>query len=96
MSMGNRGMESAATDEGKDRGVHYSDRLGRDTKSMGDRGIAGGMESAATDEGKDRGIHYSDRLGRDTMSLVDRGTVRTMVGFATEKGSIAAYTTGIA
>jgi hypothetical protein len=71
--MGNRGIEGCATNEGEDSGVHYSDRLGRDTVSMGDRGIAGGMEGCATDEGMDRGKHYSDRLGRDTMSRSDRG-----------------------
>jgi hypothetical protein len=76
------GMESAATDEGKDRGKHYSDRLGRDTKSMGDRG----MESCATNEGKDRGVHYSDRLGRDTKSMGDCGIAGGMEGCATDEG----------
>jgi hypothetical protein len=58
MSMGDRGMENVVTDEGNNRGVHYSDCLGRDTKSMGDRG----MESTVTYKGKDCGVHYSQVL----------------------------------
>jgi hypothetical protein len=56
-SMSDRGLESAATDEGEKRGIHVKrNGVGAGevlTMSMVDRG----MESAATDEGEERGIH---------------------------------------
>ena len=50
-------MASNATDEGKESGVQYSDRLGRDTMSSSDHG----MESTATNEGMESGMHFSNR-----------------------------------
>ena len=80
------GMESCATDEGMDCGVHYSNHLGRDTMLLSDRGMEYAMVSNATDEGMDRGVHNSDRIGRYTISLSDRGSAGGFVGCATDEG----------
>ena len=62
------GQASNATDPNKPRGVHYSERLERDTTSLSERGQAGGQASHATDPNKPHGVHHSKRLRRDTTS----------------------------
>jgi hypothetical protein len=80
MSMSDRGLESAATDEGEKRGVHartQGEGAGVEkTMSMSDRGL----ESAATDEGEKRGKHVKrNGVGAGevlTMSMSERGSLK--------------------
>jgi hypothetical protein len=74
------GQASNATDPNKPRGVHYSERLGRDTMSLSERVQA----SNATDPNKPRGVHYSERLERDTTSLSERGQAGGQASLATD------------
>ena len=66
------GKASHATDEGEEKGVHYSEQLQRKTMSSAERAEA----SNATDEGEEKGVHYSEHLQRKTMSLADRAKSR--------------------
>ncbi len=80
------GIKSNATDPGRDKGVHYSNQLQRDTMSSFERGEVGGIESQATDPGQDKGVHYSNQLQRDTMSSFERGELVAKASQATDPG----------
>ena len=80
------GIKSNATDPGRDKGVHYSTRLQRDTMSSFERGELFAKASNATDPGRDKGVHYSTRLQQDIMSSFERGEVGGIESNATDPG----------
>ena len=71
-----------ATDPGRDKGVHYSERLQQETKSLTKSAEA----SNATDPGWEKGVHYSERLQRETKSLTEHAETAAKAGNATDPG----------